>query len=59
MTSPAPAPATVSATRRRRAFIGATAGHLIEWYDYGIYGFLAVSAKVSRRKAQSAIVASA
>lgn len=27
---------------RRRAFIGATAGHLIEWYDYGIYGFLAV-----------------
>ncbi|WP_404287602.1 MFS transporter [Glutamicibacter arilaitensis] len=33
---------TVSAIRRRRAFIGATVGHLIEWYDYGIYGFLAV-----------------
>lgn len=31
-----------SAIRRRRAFIGATTGHLIEWYDYGIYGFLAV-----------------
>ncbi|MCC3294321.1 MFS transporter [Arthrobacter sp. zg-Y411] len=28
--------------KRRRAFLGATAGHLIEWYDYGIYGFLAV-----------------
>lgn len=27
---------------RRRAFLGATAGHLIEWYDYGVYGFLAV-----------------
>ncbi|MFJ4156230.1 MFS transporter [Pseudomonas sp. NPDC089752] len=32
-----------TATRqRRRAFIGATSGHLIEWYDYGVYGFLAV-----------------
>lgn len=29
-------------TKRRRAFLGATVGHLIEWYDYGIYGFLAV-----------------
>lgn len=28
--------------QRRRAFIGATSGHLIEWYDYGVYGFLAV-----------------
>lgn len=27
---------------RSRAFRGAIAGHLIEWYDYGIYGFLAV-----------------
>lgn len=27
---------------RRKAFVGATVGHLIEWYDYGIYGFLAV-----------------
>ncbi|WP_166872275.1 MFS transporter [Salinibacterium sp. ZJ450] len=27
---------------RRRTFVGASAGHLIEWYDYGIYGFLAV-----------------
>ena len=23
-------------------FIGTMSGHLIEWYDYGIYGFLAV-----------------
>ena len=30
------------ARHRRRAFIGATSGHLIEWYDYGVYGFLAV-----------------
>lgn len=28
--------------QRLRAFIGATSGHLIEWYDYGVYGFLAV-----------------
>lgn len=28
--------------QRRRAFIGATTGHLIEWYDYGVYGFLAL-----------------
>lgn len=28
--------------KRRRAFLGATSGHLIEWYDYGVYGFLAV-----------------
>lgn len=27
--------------QRRRAFFGATSGHLIEWYDYGVYGFLA------------------
>lgn len=27
---------------RRKAFLGAIVGHLIEWYDYGIYGFLAV-----------------
>lgn len=32
----------VTAQRRRRAFLGAVAGHLIEWYDYGVYGFLAV-----------------
>lgn len=33
---------TVPNRHRRRAFLGASAGHLIEWYDYGIYGFLAV-----------------
>ncbi|AKS32092.1 MFS transporter [Mycolicibacterium goodii] len=27
---------------RRTAFAGALAGHAIEWYDYGVYGFLAV-----------------
>ena len=32
----------ISPQRRRRAFVGAISGHLIEWYDYGIYGFLAV-----------------
>ncbi|MDZ3744852.1 MFS transporter [Pseudoglutamicibacter cumminsii] len=26
---------------RRRAFMGANAGHAIEFYDYGVYGFLA------------------
>lgn len=31
-----------SRRERRKAFVGATSGHLIEWYDYGIYGFLAV-----------------
>ncbi len=37
-------PTTPEATSqaRRKAFVGATVGHLIEWYDYGIYGFLAV-----------------
>ena len=28
--------------QKRKAFIGAIAGHLIEWYDYGVYGFVAV-----------------
>lgn len=32
----------VGGQRRRRAFAGAVTGHVIEWYDYGIYGFLAV-----------------
>lgn len=32
----------VTPRERRKAFIGATVGHLIEWYDYGIFGFLAV-----------------
>ncbi|WP_009476164.1 MFS transporter [Rhodococcus sp. JVH1] len=37
-----PQAATVDLKRRKRAFRGAIAGHLIEWYDYGAYGFLAV-----------------
>ncbi|CAI3789204.1 Proline/betaine transporter [Pseudomonas sp. MM227] len=32
----------VQAWQRKRAFFGATTGHLIEWYDYGVYGFLAI-----------------
>ncbi|MGW5854107.1 MULTISPECIES: MFS transporter [Micrococcus] len=36
------AEAPVTPVQRRRAFVGAIAGHLIEWYDYGVYGFLAV-----------------
>lgn len=36
------APTPVDRARRRRAFTGAISGHTIEWYDYGIYGFLAV-----------------
>lgn len=28
--------------RTRRAFAGAISGHVIEWYDYGVYGFLAI-----------------
>lgn len=28
--------------QKRKAFVGAVAGHLIEWYDYGVYGFVAV-----------------
>ena len=31
-----------TARDRRRAFAGAVSGHLIEWYDYGVYGFLAI-----------------
>lgn len=37
-----PQDTTAEQQGRRRAFLGATTGHLIEWYDYGIYGFLAV-----------------
>lgn len=33
---------SVDRPRHRRAFLGATAGHLIEWYDYGVYGFIAI-----------------
>lgn len=31
----------ITPQERRKAFVGATVGHLIEWYDFGIYGFLA------------------
>lgn len=28
--------------QKRKAFLGAIAGHLIEWSDYGVYGFVAI-----------------
>ncbi|HRL21098.1 MAG TPA: MFS transporter [Alcaligenes sp.] len=39
-----PSPDTLAATdqARRKAFAGSVVGHLVEWYDYGIYGYLAV-----------------
>lgn len=37
-----PAAAESPSPGRRRAFFGAIVGHLIEWYDYGVYGFLAI-----------------
>ncbi|QIX53698.1 MFS transporter [Rhodococcus sp. DMU1] len=33
---------TLSSKRRKSAFVGAICGHIFEWYDYAIYGFLAV-----------------
>ena len=33
---------TVTRKRQRKALVGAMVGHGIEWYDYGIYSFLAV-----------------
>jgi MHS family proline/betaine transporter-like MFS transporter len=42
MTTIHTAHATTTRKQQHRAFTGAIAGHLIEWYDYGIYGFLAV-----------------
>jgi MHS family proline/betaine transporter-like MFS transporter len=33
--------------QRRRAFFGANAGHAIEFYDYGVYGFLASAMAVN------------
>lgn len=32
----------ITAVKRRAAFVGAVCGHIFEWYDYAIYGFLAV-----------------
>nr|WP_271209056.1 MFS transporter [Rhodococcus wratislaviensis]GLK33508.1 MFS transporter [Rhodococcus wratislaviensis] len=32
----------LSSKKRRAAFVGAVCGHIFEWYDYAIYGFLAV-----------------
>ncbi|BCW35927.1 MFS transporter [Arthrobacter sp. StoSoilA2] len=31
-----------SSSQRKKAFIGAICGQIFEWYDYAIYGFLAV-----------------
>lgn len=41
-TTPRTAPRGAPNPAARRAFAGSVAGHLIEWYDYGVYGYLAV-----------------
>ncbi|MDY3048750.1 MAG: MFS transporter [Rothia sp. (in: high G+C Gram-positive bacteria)] len=44
---------TRTSKQKRKAFIGAVAGHLIEWYDYGVYGFVAVYVGAAFFSAQS------
>lgn len=41
---------------RRKAFTGSVVGHLVEWYDYGIYGYLAVFIGVSFFPSEDPIV---
>lgn len=44
-TAPSSRPTTLMAPDRRvrqRAFVGASIGNAIEWYDFAVYGFLAV-----------------
>ncbi|MEV0084517.1 hypothetical protein [Saccharopolyspora sp. NPDC050642] len=36
------ASATTNKSSLRRVMAGTAAGQFVEWYDYGIYGFLAV-----------------
>ncbi|MCK6095466.1 MFS transporter [Micrococcus sp. EYE_162] len=50
------AEAPVTPVQRRRAFVGAIAGHLIEWYDYGVYGFLAVYVAANFFKSEDPMV---
>lgn len=38
----APAPTIVTGATRRRAYLGASLGNAVEWYDFSVYGFLAV-----------------
>lgn len=38
----APLSVEESGRARRKAFLGSVVGHLVEWYDYGIYGYLAI-----------------
>ncbi|WP_285042427.1 MFS transporter [Plantibacter sp. LMC-P-059a] len=40
MTSSTP-PITISSAARRRAIVAGSVGNFIEWYEFGIYGFLA------------------
>lgn len=49
-------PTTVTPAQRRKAFVGAIAGHLIEWYDYGVYGFLAVYVAANFFKSENPMV---
>ena len=53
---PAESDTHVSPAQRRKAFVGAIAGHLIEWYDYGVYGFLAVYVAANFFKSENPMV---
>ncbi|MGW3945369.1 MFS transporter [Micrococcus endophyticus] len=53
---PAESDTHVSPAQRRKAFAGAIAGHLIEWYDYGVYGFLAVYVAANFFKSENPMV---
>ncbi|AHK36063.1 hypothetical protein OPAG_06860 [Rhodococcus opacus PD630] len=53
--------ATVSADRatrrtRRRAYVGASLGNAVEWYDFSVYGFLVVYIGANFFSAESALV---
>ncbi|WP_202937948.1 MULTISPECIES: MFS transporter [unclassified Plantibacter] len=41
MTSSTPRSDVISSTARRRAIVAGSVGNFIEWYEFGIYGFLA------------------
>lgn len=41
MTSSTPRRDVISSTARRRAIVAGSVGNFIEWYEFGIYGFLA------------------
>jgi hypothetical protein len=39
--------------RERRAIIAGIAGNVMEWYDFGVYGYFAANITSSRRKTRS------